>query len=639
MNKLLQRQIEKFLGDVDSSAQALGPLIDAISDAYDSFETDRRLIERALDLSSEELTETNRQLRQEVIEREKAQEHISCLNRLKEDLIAPVTIDEKLRRVTDSLVKIFDADFSSIWIIKPGDLCNSGCAHAEVKDGPHACRHRDCCLHLTASSGRYVHIDGRMHRRVPYDCYTIGCLAAGEDSRFITNDVTHESHIHNKEWAEKLGLVSFAGYRLVSTELEPVGVLALFSKHEICANDDTMLETIAKTVSQVIQAAATEEELRKTEEKYRVQFEGALDAIFVADVKTGKLIDCNPAGTKLVDREKSELIGKSHKILHPPMENEEEFYETFRQHFEEQQGQTLETQVITAGGEIKDVAIKANLLELGGTKIMQGIFRDITEHKQAERELKRINEKLVDTNRQLQEFIYVASHDLKEPLRKVSAFADILKDALSGKLNDDELENFDFMIDGANRMRQLVGSLLAYSKLMTKDIVLKDVDLNIALERLKNMELSNCIEEECGKILVPDTLPTIQCDPTQIKQLLLNLIENALRYHKENVPPIVTVRSYSQEDGRIRVEIEDNGIGIKREQLENIFAMFKRMHSRQEYEGVGIGLTLCKKIIEKHKGEIGVSSAYGEGSTFWFTLPVLKTLKKRQMELLAGSTA
>jgi light-regulated signal transduction histidine kinase (bacteriophytochrome) len=213
----------------------------------------------------------------------------------------------------------------------------------------------------------------------------------------------------------------------------------------------------------------------------------------------------------------------------------------------------------------------------------------------------------------------------------------MLNYSLSGKLNDDELENFHFMIEGANRMQQLVGSLLAYSKIMTKDVVLKDVDLNIAIENLKNMELSVCLEETGGTLLVPEVLPVIQCDPNQTKLVLLNLIENALRFHKENVPPIVTVRAYNQQDKNIRIELEDNGIGIKREQCQNIFAIFKRMHSMREYEGTGMGLTICKRIIEKHKGQIGVSSVYGQGSIFWFTLPALKTLKKKQKKLVAAS--
>jgi light-regulated signal transduction histidine kinase (bacteriophytochrome) len=222
-------------------------------------------------------------------------------------------------------------------------------------------------------------------------------------------------------------------------------------------------------------------------------------------------------------------------------------------------------------------------------------------------------------------------------MRKVSAFGSMLNDSLSGKLNDDEWENFHFMIEGANRMQQLVSSLLAYSKIMTKDVVLRDVDLNIAIEHLKNLELSGCLEETGGILLVPEVLPMIQCDPSQIKLILQNLIENALRYHRKNVPPIVTIRAYDQQDNKIRIEIKDNGIGIKREQCENIFAIFKRMHSMQEYEGTGIGLTVCRRIIEKHKGEIGVSSVYGQGSTFWFTLPVLKILKKKQEKLIAAS--
>ena len=141
----------------------------------------------------------------------------------------------------DAVVEIFEADFSRIWIVRPADLCESGCFHAKLSSGPHACRDRERCLHLMTSSGRYTHVDGEKHRRVPLGSYKIGRVATGEDTRFLTNDVAHDALIHDREWAVRLGLVSFAGYRVLDAGGEPLGVLALFARHPISSTEDALL--------------------------------------------------------------------------------------------------------------------------------------------------------------------------------------------------------------------------------------------------------------------------------------------------------------------------------------------------------------------------------------------------------------
>ena len=373
-----------------------------------------------------------------------------------------------------------------------------------------------------------------------------------------------------------------------------------------------------------------EEQLRKAEEKYRTQFEGALDAIFVADAETGILIDCNPAATKLVGREKTELIGQSHTILHPAETVEGGFSKTFGQHLKEKQGETLETQVITKDGQIKEVAIKASLIEVRGKKLIQGIFRDITIRKKAEQSLKDLNEKLIQSNQQLQEFTYIASHDLREPTRKITSFGQLLGETLADKLSDDERENLNFMIDGADRMQQMIEALLAYSRVTTKGIQFEQLDLNEIVEQLKTLELAVKLEETNGTISVPEPLPAVEGDSTQMRQLLQNLISNGLKYHKKDTLPEVTIRARKQDNGMVRVEVKDNGIGIEKEQHGNLFVMFRRLHSKDEYEGTGIGLAVCKRIIERHGGEIGVDSIYGQGSTFWFTLPASASVQKKK---------
>lgn len=249
------------------------------------------------------------------------------------------------------------------------------------------------------------------------------------------------------------------------------------------------------------------------------------------------------------------------------------------------------------------------------------------EFKVAERtaDLENSVDKLNKSNKELREFTYIASHDLREPLRKISSFGQLLVASLMDELHDDDRENLQFMIDGANRMQSMVEALLAYSRVTTRGVEFEAVDVNQLIEELQKFSLAVLMEKSQGKINIPEPLHCINCDPTQVRQLLQNLVGNALKYHHKDKPPVVTVSSYLQNDGMVRIEISDNGIGIKEDYLKNVFVMFRRLNPKQKYEGTGIGLAICKKIVERHGGNIGVRSTYGKGSTFWFTIPAVGT--------------
>jgi len=246
-------------------------------------------------------------------------------------------------------------------------------------------------------------------------------------------------------------------------------------------------------------------------------------------------------------------------------------------------------------------------------------------------DLEEIVQKLNQSNQQLQEFTYVASHDLREPLRKISSFGQLLLASLGDKLEGDDRENLDFMIDGASRMQQMIEALLTYSRVTSKGVGFEPIDLNKVIEELTSFELSVKVEETMARVNVPEPLHRVNCDPTQIRQLLQNLIANGLKYQKPGNVPEITIRSSVQDGSMIRVEVQDNGIGIREDQFKNIFVMFRRLHSREEYEGTGIGLAVCKKIVERHGGDIGVSSTFGEGSTFWFTVPDVDASRARSL--------
>jgi len=192
------------------------------------------------------------------------------VSRFQHSLLAAAPLEDKLRTVADAIVRLFDADFCRIWLIRPGDLCERGCIHAQVHEGPHVCRRRDRCLHLVASSGRYTHTDGPAHRRIPFGCHNIGRLASGEEAKFLTNDVPNDPRVHDHAWARELGLISFAGYQLRTPGEETLGVLALFAKHPILADEDALLDGLGSTVALLVKRAAAEEALvRRTEELAR----------------------------------------------------------------------------------------------------------------------------------------------------------------------------------------------------------------------------------------------------------------------------------------------------------------------------------------------------------------------------------
>jgi len=239
-----------------------------------------------------------------------------------------------------------------------------------------------------------------------------------------------------------------------------------------------------------------------------------------------------------------------------------------------------------------------------------GVSVDITERKRAEEELQR-------SNAELQQFAYVASHDLQEPLRMVSSYTQLLAECYQGQLDAQADKFIAFATEGATRMQQLLEDLLDYSRVSRRPqpfepinctTILKDVLTDLAVTM-----------QESSAVVTADSLPTVLGDRTQLRQLLQNLISNAIKFRREE-PPLVHISAEPQEDFWL-FTVRDNGIGIDPQFAERIFVLFQRLHSRQEYPGTGIGLAICKKIVERHAGRIWVESHLGEGSTFYFTLP------------------
>ena len=247
---------------------------------------------RALELSRV-VAERTEKLEKEIVRREQSEKRTSAFSELKQRLLDSRGLNEKLESITDWIVEMFGADFARVWITRPADLCEKGCRHADVVDGPNVCTNRTRCLHLVASSGRYTRLDGE-HRRVPLGCYKIGRVASGAVPAFMTNDVAHDPVVHNRDWARSLGLVSFAGYQLVSEQGEPVGVMALFRKWPLTQEEDTFLKVLAATTSQVVITGLSEEALRESEEKFKSLFENAVLGAYQTTPE-GEILLANPA--------------------------------------------------------------------------------------------------------------------------------------------------------------------------------------------------------------------------------------------------------------------------------------------------------------------------------------------------------
>ena len=284
---------------------------------------------------------------------------------------------------------------------------------------------------------------------------------------------------------------------------------------------------------------------------------------------------------------------------------------------------------VVSNDEIGELAASFNQMieDLNKTTVSRNaLAEEVIERKKAENELEQVVRKLEEANQELKNFVYIASHDLREPLRKVSAFGRILKQSLGEKLSGDDLENLQFMVDGAHRMTQMVEGLLSYSRVSTKGNKFEPVSINSIIKEIEAVEVSALLEEKNVLLQVEENLPDVIADSVQLRQLFQNMIANGVKYQPkdDNHKPLIRIWCQPAANDMVRINITDNGIGIKPEFQQAIFIMFKRLHAKNEYEGTGIGLAVCKKIVERNGGQIGVDSEYGKGSTFWFTLPLAR---------------
>jgi PAS domain S-box-containing protein len=374
--------------------------------------------------------------------------------------------------------------------------------------------------------------------------------------------------------------------------------------------------------------------LRASSHYSRSLLEASLDPLVTISPE-GKVTDVNQATESVTGVPRAQLIGTDFARYFTEPQKAEAGYQKV---LAEGQVRDYPLTIRHTSGRVTDVLYHATVYrnEAGAVRGVFAAARDITEHKRAEAELARYRDHLEElvklrtaelarSNEDLEQFAYVASHDLQEPLRAVGGYVKLLQHRFPEKLDAKAREYIAGAADGAERMQRLIADLLAFSRVGTRGGAFAPADLNALLrDALNNLQTSIT---EAGAKVTSDPLPSLTVDATQIGQLFQNLIGNAIKFRSERAPEIHV--GACQEKEHWLFWVRDNGIGIEPQYAGRIFQIFQRLHSRKHYPGTGIGLAICKKIVERHGGEIRVESEPVQGSTFYFSIPEISVKKKR----------
>ncbi|WJI09423.1 PAS domain S-box protein [Methanobacterium sp. CWC-01] len=392
------------------------------------------------------------------------------------------------------------------------------------------------------------------------------------------------------------------------------------------------LKEISKNLEKLVEERTEELELSNVYNRRLI--ETSLDPL-VTIGPDGMITDVNRATEVITGYSRNEIVGSDFSNY---FTNPREAKKGYKLVFEEGKVRDYPLEIINKNGNITPVMYNAAVYKDEFNEVI-GVFaaaRDITEIKNAEKELRQYwksleeqvelrteelakrTEELSNSNADLKQFAYVASHDLREPLRMITSFLQLLEQRYKDHLDQDAIEFIGFAVNGARRLDKMIMDLLEYSSVANKEMMFEDVDLEEVLYHV-NTNLKVLIDENKATITF-DSLPTVKGDAYQMILLFQNLISNSIKYRREDAPKINIIAD--KEADRYVFSVKDNGMGIDSNYLEGIFNIFKRLHTHEEYEGTGIGLAIAQRIVHQHDGKIWAESELGEGTTFYFILPV-----------------
>ena len=407
---------------------------------------------------------------------------------------------------------------------------------------------------------------------------------------------------------------------------------------------------VQATVRDITEQKRAEEMLRDSEEWYKTLFGEAMDGICLVDTETGLIIDCNQALTALVGRDKAELIGQPQTILHPPAEDNESFSPTFRQHLGEKAGQILDTQVINKTGELKEVAIRARPVNLAGKKVMQGLFRDITDRRRAEDDLHRYAAELEAANKALEEAKHLAecanrakseflanmSHEIRTPMTAVLGFADVLHEEVlccpvcpantHCQKRVVSCEAIGAIQRNGRHLLAVINDILDLSKIEAGKVQIEPTrcsPVQVVADIVSLMRVQAAAKQLNLKTELADPLPeTVLTDPLRLRQVLVNLLGNAIKFTDQGEVRLAVRLISDRGPPRLRFDVTDTGIGMNEEQVGKLFQAFTQVDSSstRKFGGTGLGLCISKHLAGALGGDIEVRSAPGKGSTFSVTI-------------------
>ena len=370
------------------------------------------------------------------------------------------------------------------------------------------------------------------------------------------------------------------------------------------------------TIEDITAAKESERRLRLSEEKFAKAFRASPDAMVISATQDGRYIELNDAFSAMLGYTRDEFMGKSALDLGVWVDAEDRA-RLVRHIRRDGQASEFESRLRRKNGQVFDVLISVQEVVLDDLDCLLFICRDVSQSKEMEARTKELLARLDSSNKELEQFAYVTSHDLQEPLRMIASYAQLIERRYRGRLDADADEFIAFLVDGAKRMQAMIRDLLEYSRVERLGGPFTEFDLGQVLEDVRH-NLGAALAETGGRIEF-GPMPSIFADRSQMVRLFQNLIGNALKYRSPEHPPLVTVSAEAGPPGWV-FSVADNGIGIESTYFDRIFLVFQRLHTREHYDGTGIGLAICKKIVERHGGRIWVESSPGKGSVFSFTI-------------------